>query len=191
MTPDDKAEEFAEIAEEHGWDVTVDHRDDGDSAVTAEKGSLRLFIWWNERGLHENPQLTNGDSNTILLHNAEAARRILRNGLESSSPTTGKPREKRAPIRHPLPFTLEDSDKTILRALRGREVRWINALTGNEERSTVARVARRRGELVKMNTDLDNVFFLAENEQGRVWVSFMDPGGTFRAVYLDALLSVK
>lgn len=193
-----KAEKFQKAAEQNGWAVQITEKGD-EAHVRCTRGGESLYIWWRENSLIETPKYTINGA-TISTHNAAGAFRQLEKKPDYNKAFRRTRRaevmtEEKAEIdpltRMQLPFDIDDDpDSVILREIRGSRLTWLNGKTGVAESAHVPYKVMRGSDVRLMNTDLTHVFYLAAGNDDRAYVSFMDPEGRFRAVYLDAILSV-
>lgn len=210
MTSQAKAEKFAKKAVDFGWttEVKANPQLGGDVWEThCTRGEEYIYIFWVDNILTETPKYT-FMGQTMSLHNAATAtrqlssepdvRRAYRKATRKVSITTRDETpaefEDAAQLfaRRDLPFSDEDDDAHILKQLRGSAILYWNELSKQVERESIPyKIRRPSGDLQLMNTDLEDVFFLADNEEGKSWVSFMNPNGVFRAIYLDRILEVR
>ena len=121
----------------------------------------------------------------------ERRRKIATNKARVNNPSSEGSSTAESPLNmddeHTLPFDIaQDSDGVILRAIRGNTLVWRNSMTNSLETEFVP---HKTGDRV-FNWDLKNVFYLAQSDSGRDYVSFMNINGVFRAVALEALVGV-
>lgn len=199
MSGMDKAQKFCEEAHANGWTTKIEQRNDDEVHVEAERNSERITIFWRGNSLVETPfHYFMGQQKS--LHNKATATRQLslkpnpkgfRQGARQKivdlklTPMSGDfkdaeliDQETLEQIRQPLPFDPDnDTDSTILKALRGSTVVFVNRLSG-------------RGESVHIPRDLNmnrNHFFLEDSVDGETYVSFLSASG-FRSIYLNSIV---
>lgn len=210
MTSHSKAEKFAKKAADAGWatEVKANHEIGGDTWEThCTRGEEYIYIFWLDNTLIETPKYT-FMGQTMSLHNAATAARQLT--LEPDVKRAYRKATRKASVsihtevpaqfddaaalfsKRDLPFTEEDDDAHILKQLRGSNITYWNELSKQIEEEAIPHVIRRTKDSIPqiMNADFENVFFLEDNEEGKTWVSFMNPNGVFRAIYLDRILEV-
>lgn len=188
-----KAGKFNAEALLAGWKAEdIKHEEDINRyTATVTRGEEKLVLWWDNNQMLECPIYTLG-AYEMRPRNMAAARRML-----TAKPDLSKAYQKARKIakgtdaegqaipivRHELPFDIhEDSDSTILKALRGSRIVYLNGLT---QAAQVTHIPKLK------NLDLQNVFFLSESVDGKAFVSFMDELGMFRAVHLENILQVS
>lgn len=204
-----KANGFMRVAQANGWKTEWKANDDYlNVTVTATRGSEKIVICWESNQLNGPPQYSyNGV--VVGLHSAAVAKRTVQAAkpdieafrrrsrianakLRAQTPTgvtssTAEDAPTPSESYYSLPFDIhEDTDRTILKAIRGNTIVWRNNLTGQHESEFVPYKA---GDRI-FNWDLQNVFYLAQSESGRDYVSFMNINGMFRAVALETLVGV-
>lgn len=197
-----KAQKFIDDAAKHGWESKSEVRGN-ETHVISTRGGEQIHIWWVGNALTSSPQYsymgrTVGTHNTagayrrlegkpsVIKHTRKSARR------QRVDPTFVKLQvEEEGAVRHELPFDLDESPKSeILKCIRGNNISWFNSRTGVVETCLVPYKVSGKNGVRLFNVDLKNVFYIKANNSGRRYVSFMDGNGTFRAVYLDAILQV-
>ncbi|QNJ55366.1 hypothetical protein SEA_LITTLEFELLA_55 [Gordonia phage LittleFella] len=204
-----KANRFIETAMEAGWETRYKILDKGTHhiEVTATRGPEKIVISWVQNQLNGPGRYTLHDMEVGLrsakVANATAAapkpdmdryatwqRRNARARAGNGTGQAGSSTVQEA--EYSLPFDIdEDEDSTILKAIRGNTIVFKNTMTGLVESCHVPwRISDGKGGVRVFNRDLENVFYLAENEGGRAFLSFMDVNGQFRAVHLDRLIGV-
>lgn len=203
-----KANAFLKIAQENGWAATWEASEDREYVeVTATRGPEKVVVAWmsnqlNGPGTHTYHGISVGLSSALNAKRAlqavkpdleafERRRKIAANKVKGTNPThEGSSSTEEAPNmgdEYTLPFDIsQDSDGVILRAIRGNTLVWRNSITNSLESEFVPYKA---GDRV-FNWDLNNVFYLAQANTGRDYVSFMNINGVFRAVALEALVGV-
>lgn len=216
MSAINKADAFIAEAEKNGWICEWRAGNNyGWVEVTAKRGPEKLVIEWNSNQLTGPPLYTLHEI-TWKLHSAKVAKQTVsrvkpdldayqrrqraaqlaqrRQAVQptkssnGSGPTTnGSIPEPPVPAGAIIPFDIyEDSNATILKAIRGSTLVWKNQFTGMTEREFVPHLVGNK----LYNRDLDNTFYLALGDKDRAYVSFMNTNGKFRAVYLDQLVAV-
>lgn len=194
-----KAKDFCEEAEKHGWTTTVTVKNGDQTHVEATRKNERITIWWEGNKLVETP-FHHYQGQARSLHNkADATRQLSKKPSAKGIRTMTKSRflaiktdpktgEAVIPddvdideLRYELPFNAEeDSDATILKALRGSTVIFLNRISKRAESVHIPR---------QLNMDLENVFYLEDSVNGETYVSFLAATG-FRSVYLNSILRV-
>lgn len=211
MSSVSKANDFMRLANSSGWKPSWSASKDHEFVeVTAVRGSEKIVIEWMSNQLNCPPKYSYNGVVTGL-HSAAVAKRTLQAAkpdieafrrrsraaaaklrvqtplAPSSSTTDTVPEPVVEEDYYSLPFDIHsDSDGTILKAIRGNTIVWRNSITGNHESEFVPYKA---GDRV-FNYDLKNVFYLAQANTGRDYLSFMNINGVFRAVALEALVGV-
>lgn len=190
-----KAKKFIAEAERHGWTSEWSYRaDDKRTMVVATREGEVLSIWWYGNLLNESPVYAYA-GRTVKTHNTAGAYRQL------AATAVVKParriRINEAPNHEafqgvPLPFHIEDTPRSaILHAIRDSTLTWRNGISGVLETAKVPYKIVSRGRVSTFNTDLKYTFYIRRGKDGRRYVSFMDENGLYRAVYLDAIVSVS
>lgn len=203
-----KANRFIRAAKAGGWSTRyfVISPQDLHIKVTATRGPEKLVIEWHDNTLGGSP-LYSFHEMTLKVHSRKDAERILsrikpdmdqyqkwqkRNRPKTEDPLSSdegfSEAEVRAKYADLLPFNIhEDTDATILKAIRGNTVMFRNSISGNVESEFVP---FKTSDGRVFNYDTENVFFLSENAEGRGFLSFMNSNGVFRSVHLDRILAV-
>lgn len=203
-----KANAFISIAKENGWASTWSASEDREYVeVTATRGGEKVVVAWmsnqlNGPGTHTFHGISVGLSSALNAKRAlqaarpdleafERRRKIATNKARVNNPSSEGSSTAESPLNmddeHTLPFDIaQDSDGVILRAIRGNTLVWRNSMTNSLETEFVP---HKTGDRV-FNWDLKNVFYLAQSDSGRDYVSFMNINGVFRAVALEALVGV-
>lgn len=210
-----KANRFIRKAKANGWEVRYQILSKKNQAirVTATRAAEKIVIEWANNQLAYSPEYHLHEMQLKIHSRLDAERKLeqvkpdldqyhrwqrkgRRNAMRkaaavgqqaiSNSEQNGE-EEANLELVVSLPFSIdEDSDSTILKCIRGNTLIYRNSISGTVESVWVPHKA---GDRV-FNYDTNNVFFLAENEHGRAWLSFMDANGCFRAVHLDRLIGV-
>ena len=204
-----KANRFIRCAKQNGWEVkyVILSKKDEAIRVTATRGPEKIVIEWTNNQLAYSPEYHLHEMQLKIHSRKDAERKLeqVKPDLEQYRRWQRRGRRNAAAklaavgpngistegveeeFLVALPFDIkEDSDSTILKAIRGNTIIYKNSISGDHESVFVPFVSG--GKM--FNHDTENVFFLAENEQGRAWLSFMDANGCFRAVHLDRLIGV-
>lgn len=204
MTSVGKANKFMKLAQSYDWKTTW-KADEGYEwvEVTATRGSEKIVIDWMNNQLNGPPVYVLSGMKTTL-HSAAVANRTVqaaRPDYEShhkrvklSQARQGAPKDSssHAPgSDYTLPFNMEeDPDSVILKAIRGNTIVWRNSMTGEYESELVPhKISDGKGVRV-FNWDTERVFYLAQSNRGRDYLSYMNLNGVFRAVALDSLVGV-
>lgn len=190
MTSLQKAEKFAELAKEYGWDGAVTGGEDDRYDLELARGDERIFMWWQSNSMTEAPKYRYGAYECIL-RNASAVKKQL-----DQPPKQGTVRRRKvvtdleidvANIEVDttyLPFDPEESpNKEILKAVRGNTVQWINSVGGFVESGHIPKFR---------NMDLTK-FKITKNLEGRRILHFISEesaGVAFRSVYVDRIARV-
>ena len=200
-----KANRLIEVAKSNGWEIkwTLVSETDENVVVVCTRGAERLEIEWQNNQLSYSPKYSFHDMK-LKLHSRKTAenklrmvkpdidqyRRWQRRSQPSQSTSEGKGESDFS--EYMLPFDIkEDTDATILKAIRGNTIIFKNTKTGEVESVLVPwKISGGRQGIRVLNVDLENVYYLAESESGRAYLSFMDIEGRFRAVHLDRLIGV-
>lgn len=200
MTSQAKAEKFADAAEREGWEVELievvdpynDDEEPGDRwEVVARKDGQTIEIFWVKNMLTETPKYTYAGA-TLSLHNAATATRQLslkpdvkrayKRAARKTSAVRVTDDTAHLVVQQQLPFDIyEDSDATILKAIRGATLVVWREMLGTIETIFVPRAS---------NMNLDH-FDLTENPGGRAMVNFIDQTGNFRSIYLDCIRDLR
>lgn len=201
-----KANAFMKVCKDNSWQTKWKASESREWVeVTATRDSEQIVIAWNEDQLMGPPQYTlNGY--TRGLHSAAVAKRTVqqlkpalddfKRAARKASGQLAKATENStvpvaAPITYSLPFDVETSpDEVILKAVRGNTVVWRNRLTGQLESEFVPHKISDGHGVKVFNWDTERVFYLAEANSGRAYLSFMTTNGVFRAVALETLVGV-
>lgn len=203
MSSAGKANNFMKHAQSYDWKTTWEADEDYEWVeVTAVRGSEKIIITWMNNQLNCPPVYVLSGMKTTL-HSAAVAKRTVeaaRPDYEShhkrvklSKARQGTPKDSSNTPEssdYTLPFSIEDDDSTILKAIRGNTIVWRNSMTGEYESELVPhRISDGKGVRV-FNWDTKHVFYLAESPSGREYLSFMNLNGVFRAVALESLVGV-
>ena len=190
-----KANRFIRHAKANGWGIKYQILSKKNEAirVTATRASERIVIEWSNNQLSYSPEYHLHEMQ-LKIHSRKDAEALLErikpdygqyHRWQSRKKASGESAEEELVVS--LPFSIEeDDDETILRTVRGSTLIFRNSISGETESVWVPDKAG--GKMY--NRDTEHVFFLADNEQGRPWLSFMDANGCFRAVHLDRLIGV-
>lgn len=190
-----KAIQFMAKAAEFGWESSSEVKGD-ETHVTAIRGGEKLTIWWKGNALIASPQYSYmgrkvGTHNTAGAYRQLAAKPVIKPHRRRRAILQDQPETEQPIVRHELPFDILESPKSeILKAIRGNTLTWLNGMTGKVETSMVPYKVSDKGGVRLFNTDLKSTFYLKTGRNGRQYVSFMDPNGVYRAVYLDSILQV-
>ena len=195
MTSLQKAEKFAALAAEKGWEPKIDGSemvDNGRVDLTITRGEESISMWWMENSMTEGP-IYRLNSYETRLRNASAAKKQL-----DQPPMVDKVARRRKPREDDfvydvdnievdqtyLPFdSIESPNKEVMLAIRGNTIQWVNSFGGFLQATHVPRSKNR-------NLDL---FKVTRNPEGRRIIHFIgDDGGetAFRSVYLDRIVRV-
>ncbi len=212
-----KANRFIRKAIANGWETKyhILSKQDENIRVTATRGPEKIVIEWQSNQLAFSPEYHIHEVQLKIHSRLDAERKLenLKPDMEQyqrlQRKAQLKARREAAPvgplgiseqpldgnlgnIEANLPFDIEeDSDSTILKAIRGSTILFRNSISGATESVFVPwRFKGKNGEVQIYNHDTENVFYLSESEEGRAWLSFMDMNGCFRAVHLDRLIGV-
>lgn len=146
-----KAKEHANLAEQHGWTVTIERNENRGLTVIATRGNESCVLTYREGGFLNNPGIVfKVPGRTVPLHNSGTWRRQV-SLPEGKRPISAKPkRAGRAPKskaedpepeingavvvaeeviplnKSSLPFLLDDDDATIIDAIKGSMLYWRN-----------------------------------------------------------------
>ena len=211
-----KANRFIRTAKSGGWTTRykILNADDAAIQVVAKRGPETVTIEWHDNYLSGSPIYELHDMR-LKIHSRKDAERILvrpkpdmeryrkwqqRNRHKAPAPgqapgaSMGEPDsaisedQLREMYADSLPFDIkEDPDSVILKAVRGSTIIFRNSVSGLVESEFVP---FKVSDGKVFNYDTENVFYLAENEEGRAFISFMNSNGCFRAVHLDRILAV-
>jgi hypothetical protein len=204
-----KANRFIRAAKAGGWSTKYQILSKANQAiqVVATRGPEKIVIEWANNQLAYSPEYHLHDMQLKIHSRLDAERRLAlvkpdmeqyrkwqqrsRNSSKkfvAEDLTPEELQELQEDILASLPFDIkDDSDATILKAIRGNTLVFRNSISGTVE---TCHVPFRSSDGKVFNYDTENVFFLADNEEGRSWLSFMDANGCFRAVHLDRLIAV-
>ena len=214
MTSQRKAEKFAEVAQEHGWETEVTERPDlGDDywETNCNRAGEHIHIFYTNNQLTETPKYT-FLGRTLSLHNTATATRKLatepdltktykrvapKRSARLQAPMLDEtPLEEEDPTvlfaRRDLPFDIvESSDAEILKAVRGSTLIYWNSLAKRVEREFVPYIVGKDRNVQIFNVDLEDTFYQAETDEGKAYLSFMNINGEYRAVHLENILEVR
>lgn len=210
-----KANRFIRVAKENGWETRykIINADAENIMVTATRGPEKLVIEWAENLLTDSPDYQLHEMHLRIHSRLDAERKLkrakpdyeqyhrwqkrnkpkLNDSYDPKDPLgEGVPHHERMLSTRELPFDPDtDDDSTILKAIRGNTLVFVNSVSGNLERVHVPwRMSGGKDGVRVFNWDLENVFYLATSATDRDYVSFMDSNGIFRAVHLDRLVGV-
>lgn len=194
-----KANKFCEVAKANGWDIIAISVKNGDEThVEVARNKERITIWWRGNSLVETPfhhymgqqrSLHNAHDATEQLskkpsaskvRGASVGRRFTNIALDKNGDAILPEDIDIQDLKDELPFTEEDSDATILKALRGHTIIFLNRISGKAESVHIPK---------SLNMDLEHRFYLEESAKGELYVSFLAATG-FRSVYIDSILRV-
>lgn len=197
MASVDKAEKFADVAEEHGWEVEILEYDDIDRAdCICTRKDEQVSIFWEDNCLTEAPRYKYQDYECSL-HNAASAKkrlaerpdpkRIIRQRkarvrtVEDEDAMAELTAADIEALRHPLPFDLDmDPDNVIMKALRGTTLLVINSVSNKLESIRVP-----KNKNIKNDT-----MYLTETEEGKVIFNFLSERN-FRSVAVKSILQIQ
>lgn len=191
-----KANRFIRKAKEGGWETSykILSKENAAIQVIATRGSEKIVIEWANNQLAYSPEYHLHEMQLKIHSRLDAERKLsaLKPDYDQyrrwQRRSRGKVSTETAELEVSLPFDIEkDSDSVILKAIRGNTIIFKNSISGETESCFVP---FRSSDGKVFNYDTNNVFFLAESNEGRVWLSFMDGNGCFRAVHLDRLVGV-
>ncbi len=148
-----KAVQFRDEATTRGWTANVGEADEGMVEVVVTRGGEIVHqAWINGVWQYDASTYTIGDR-TTKPRNASAAKKLLDRTPEEAEAELSKvasntffkrrtPNEDgTAPVagtrrKGKLPFTLADDDETVIQALQGRTIKWVNRLSNTVEEAT-------------------------------------------------------
>ncbi len=212
-----KANKFIIAAKESGWETRYQILSSEDQViqVTATRGAESVTIEWANNRLSFSPEYKFHDMELKLHSTIEAVRAVQRHKPDLdrygvwlrrtrrkskavqnfTDPLYGNDEEDRGevpPETQNLPFNIkEDSDLEILKAISGNTIVYRHGISGAVSSVLVPwRLPGGRKGMRLMNRDTTNVFYLALGKEDRVYLSFMDSEGQFRAIYIDQMIGV-
>ena len=211
-----KANRFIRTAKEAGWETkyAILSAEDAVINVTAVRGPEKIVIEWAMNQLTGSPEYHLHEMQLKIHSRLDAERKLqgkpdydkyrqwqnrsrgkkLDDSFDPKDPLgEGSQRSWQNALKNRvLPFDPDtDDDATILKAIRGNTLVFVNSISGTVERVLVPwRMSGGRNGVRVFNYDTKNVFFLEDSVKGRTYISFMDPNGVFRAVHLDRLVGV-
>lgn len=182
-----KAQEFAAVAATAGWKAAPAARGTGVEVVATRGAETIVQEWRGGVWQYEASFYAFGDR-TTKPRNASGAKKLLgRTGedaaAEASKVSANKSFRKAEPrdlaktladARLSLPFSLDDSDDAVLKAVQGHSIEWYNRLSRKAEDGIVG-----TGQQLR----------IVETDSGRV-LMFCCPRNGFRSCLLSAVLSV-
>lgn len=183
-----KAAQFKEFAEANGWEIALQPTDADLVEMIATRGPETIHQAWVGGVWQYDASTYTIADRTTKPRNASGAKKLMTRSQSEAEEELGKvasntffkrrsPEETATRRKARLPFTLEDDDETIMAALNGRKVRWLNRLSNSTEEAFVTK----GGKHIRM-----------------VWVGeervfqFCESGGTgFRAFRLSDVQRVR
>lgn len=199
-----KAERVIAVAQATSppWEVDLVAGDAASETLHLARGDETMTIKWVNGGLEHPLTYSLSGVKEVKLRNVSAALKVIE-GKPDYTKRTAAPRQERSSApreiaKVALPFDIETAtDSDIIKAVRGKQIVWLNEMAGEYERASVpprklveVKDASAPGGVKKVWRTSRNIS-VSKTSAGRRVLTFPAVGEQYRSVGLDSIVQIR